>query len=95
MLIAFLFAFQACQDTNNESSFISVNKIEGKWWLTDQLNQPLVTLLNIIKNWCKVHYDAVRKYDPDHLILDDKVGHRILDGAWCIMAEYYDLMYIQ
>lgn len=52
-------------------------------------------LLQIIDLWCKVHHDAVRRYDPHHLILGDKVGNGIHPDAWEIIGRYSDMMNIQ
>lgn len=52
----------------------------------------------ITKGWLKTHHDLIRKYDPNPLILGDKVsahGQAQPDWVWDIVKDYVDVVLIQ
>ncbi len=51
----------------------------------------------IVKAYHKAHHDAVRKYDPNHLILGDKIqnGRMQPDWIWNTVKNYVDVILIQ
>ncbi|MEM9157420.1 MAG: hypothetical protein AAGB46_00115 [Verrucomicrobiota bacterium] len=51
----------------------------------------------IIRAYHKAHHDAIRKYDPHHLILGDKIQNARSqpDWVWNIVKEYVDVILIQ
>lgn len=52
----------------------------------------------ITETWLKTHYDLIRKYDPNHMILGDKISAHGLgqpDWVWDIVKQYVDVVLIQ
>ena len=52
----------------------------------------------ITEAWLKTHHDLIRKYDPNHLILGDKIsahGSGQPDWVWEIVKKYVDVALIQ
>ena len=51
----------------------------------------------IIEAYLKAHHDAIRKHDPNHLILGDKIQNARPqpDWVWEIVKEYVDVIVIQ
>ncbi|VGO15310.1 hypothetical protein PDESU_03892 [Pontiella desulfatans] len=54
--------------------------------------------MRITEAWLKTHHDLIRKYDPNHLILGDKISAHGLgqpDWVWDIVKKYVDVVLIQ
>ena len=54
--------------------------------------------MQITEAWLKTHHDLIRKYDPNHLILGDKVSAHGLgqpDWVWDVVKKYVDVVLIQ
>jgi hypothetical protein len=51
----------------------------------------------ITEVWLKINFDLVRKYDPDHLILGDKIGFHFGQPDWVLklVSKYVDVLMIQ
>jgi hypothetical protein len=52
----------------------------------------------ITEAWLKTHFELIRKYDPNHLILGDKIsahGKAQPDWVWDIVKKYVDVVLIQ
>ncbi|MEM8943549.1 MAG: hypothetical protein AAGD11_00075 [Planctomycetota bacterium] len=57
-----------------------------------------------VEAWLKTHHDLLRKYDPNHLILGDKIGMGVMGPGWGggqppwiwdIVKKYVDVVFIQ
>ena len=74
----------------------------SEWGLPDDEEQGIgdMTVMSkiITETWLKTHHDLIRKYDPNHLILGDKVsahGPAQPDWVWELVSKYVDVVLIQ
>jgi len=51
----------------------------------------------IVEAYHKAHHDAIRKYDPNHLILGDKIQNARMqpDWVWNTVKDYLDVILVQ
>lgn len=51
----------------------------------------------IVEAYHKAHHDAIRKHDPNHLILGDKIQNARMqpDWVWNVVKKYVDVVLIQ
>ncbi|MDE0865274.1 MAG: hypothetical protein OSA98_15900 [Rubripirellula sp.] len=72
-----------------------------QWGIPKDTKQGFVdqAMMNaqIIESYLKAHHDAIRKHDPNHLILGDKIQNARAqpDWVWNIVRKYVDVIVIQ
>jgi hypothetical protein len=72
-----------------------------EWGIPKDTKQGFVdqAMMNakIIEAYLKAHHDAIRKHDPNHLILGDKIQNARPqpDWVWNIVRQYVDVIVIQ